>query len=223
MVIRLLITQLMKISTKHQRNSRREFLTRSLPACALSMCALSCMGAAGSMLYGRSYAQDEIHKFDKEYEFSRAPTLRDLSRMRNSQYINFCKYLTNELGEEKGIDIIRDFSDKRSEEIGMWVAKRDSDNSFTNFTKVFKSPQMMDTLAMEILEDTDTAFEVRITECLSYEIYKESKCDGNLGYACVCHGDHGFARGYNPKIKMIRDKTLMEGDAYCNHRYIMET
>ena len=82
---------------------------------------------------------------------------------------------------------------------------------------------MMETLSMEVIEDSETVFEVRITECLSHEVYKEAGCDGKLGYACVCHGDHGYARGYNPKIKLIRDKTLMEGDDHCNHRYVLET
>jgi hypothetical protein len=27
-------------------------------------------------------------------------------------------------------------------------------------------------------------------------------------------------KGFNPKIKLVRDKTLMQGHEYCNHRYI---
>ena len=45
---------------------------------------------------------------------------------------------------------------------------------------------------------------------------------GHIGHAHVCYGDYAWARGFNPKIKMVRDKTLMQGHEYCNHRYIFE-
>lgn len=31
--------------------------------------------------------------------------------------------------------------------------------------------------------------------------------------------DDGRVQDYNPKIKMVRVKTLMKGDVCCNHRY----
>ncbi len=39
---------------------------------------------------------------------------------------------------------------------------------------------------------------------------------GETGNAAVCIGDYTFAEGFNPKIKMIRHKTLTLGHAYCN-------
>jgi hypothetical protein len=47
-----------------------------------------------------------------------------------------------------------------------------------------------------------------------------AKKAGDIGYAMVCWGDYAWAEGFNPKIKLVRDKTLMEGHDRCNHRYI---
>ena len=44
----------------------------------------------------------------------------------------------------------------------------------------------------------------------------------DLGYACVCHADFGLPVGINPKLKLIRTKTLMQGHDCCNHRYVWE-
>jgi len=38
----------------------------------------------------------------------------------------------------------------------------------------------------------------------------------------VCHGDYAWAEGFNPDIKLVRDKTLMQGDSICNHRYVWQ-
>ncbi len=43
---------------------------------------------------------------------------------------------------------------------------------------------------------------------------------GDRGYAAVCGGDYDWASDFNPKIKLIRDKTLMQDHDGCNHKYI---
>ena len=72
---------------------------------------------------------------------------------------------------------------------------------------------------MEIVEDTETAFELKVSECLPAAVFRDADA-AEIGYASVCWGDYAWAQGFNPKIKLVRDKTLMEGDKYCNHRYI---
>ena len=72
---------------------------------------------------------------------------------------------------------------------------------------------------MEIVEDTEKAFELKITECIWASTFLNAKA-GDIGYASVCFGDYAWAEGFNPKIKMIRDKTLMQGHELCNHRYV---
>jgi hypothetical protein len=73
----------------------------------------------------------------------------------------------------------------------------------------------------EIVEDSDEVFEMKITECLTEVIFREADAL-ELGYACVCHADFGLPEGLDINIKLIRDKTLMQGHNCCNHRYVWE-
>lgn len=75
------------------------------------------------------------------------------------------------------------------------------------------------TLTKEIVEDTEKAFELKVTECIWADTFLRAKA-GDIGYAWVCWGDYSWAEGFNPKVKMIRDKTLMQGHDCCNHRYV---
>lgn len=60
-----------------------------------------------------------------------------------------------------------------------------------------------------ILEDTDKVFKIKVTECLVANTFLRAKA-GDIGYARVCWGDYAWAEGFNPKIKLIRDKTLSD-------------
>jgi hypothetical protein len=38
----------------------------------------------------------------------------------------------------------------------------------------------------------------------------------DIGYAMVCYPDYAVAKGLNPKLQLIRAKTLMQGDDSCS-------
>jgi hypothetical protein len=60
-----------------------------------------------------------------------------------------------------------------------------------------------------------------VTECIWASTFLHAR-EGDIGFAHVCYGDYAWSRGFNPKIKLVRDKTLMQGHPVCNHRYVME-
>ena len=62
---------------------------------------------------------------------------------------------------------------------------------------------------------------MKITECLTEVIFRKADAQ-DLGYACVCYADFGLPAGMDIDIKLIRTKTLMQGDDCCNHRYVLE-
>lgn len=201
------------------KTSRRNFLTKAVPACALA-CVFS------KEVFGMSHGiiqQDKpqsVHKFDKEIELRNPMTNRQLRTIANRNFIRFCKSLVESMGEEKAIKIFKNYTSGTMMAIGQNMAKQNGDNGFASYIKIFKEPRMLDILTMDIIEDTDKCFEIKVTECLAHEVYKAEKFDGEFGNACVCHGDFAWAEGYNSKIKLVRDKTLMQGHGYCNHRYI---
>ncbi|MFC1725442.1 L-2-amino-thiazoline-4-carboxylic acid hydrolase [candidate division KSB1 bacterium] len=199
--------------------SRRDLLTKVMPACALT--CLSAKSAFASLLpNNNSIFQQAKHKFDKEYKFPRPVTYRQFYGQFSRPMIEYGKTLIEELGEEKALEVIKKNTYKQLFARGQNQAKRAPDKGFRSYVDMFKAPVWNDTLTMEIVEDTDTAFELKVTECISAEICKAADFAGKPGFATVCYGDYAWAEGFNPKIKLVRDKTLMEGHKYCNHRYI---
>ncbi len=62
---------------------------------------------------------------------------------------------------------------------------------------------------------------MRVSECLTATVFREADA-AHIGYAAVCHADFALPEGFNPKIRLVRTKTLMKGHDCCNHRYVWE-
>jgi hypothetical protein len=59
---------------------------------------------------------------------------------------------------------------------------------------------------------------VRCTRC-PFADHARSRGLQDAGYARYCAGDWGIARGFDPRVRLTRTKTLMRGDDCCDHRY----
>ena len=108
---------------------------------------------------------------------------------------------------------------------GRDAAKGVPTNDFAAYTALIRE-QLSDrlvehALSLEVVEDTDEALEIKVTECLWAKTFRESGAP-DLGYATLCHPDFAFPQAFNPKIRMTRTKTLMQGDDCCNHRWVLE-
>lgn len=82
-------------------------------------------------------------------------------------------------------------------------------------------PLIQHALEAEVVEETPQAFEYRVTKCLWAKVFREEEA-GDIGYAMICHPDYAVAKGLNPKLKLIRTQTLMQGYDSCRLRYVME-
>ncbi len=196
---------------------RRQFL-KIMPACSLV-----CLGSGGVWALTQAEkapsAQEAKHKFDEEME--RKLTYRQLVNMEYREFIQLAKALEKEMGKEKLIEFLKKNTYKNMLKYGENHAKRSPDNSFKTYTNTFRPPRYKNVLTAEIVEDTEKAFELKVTECIWASVFHKAEA-GDIGYASICYGDYAWPKGFNPKIKMIRDKTLMQGHEYCNHRYVWE-
>ena len=197
--------------------SRRDFFIKTAPACALSYLAAESV-FAGSPWMGKSFFRQEEHKFDKEIPGLKM-TYRRIAAIRNLSFIRFARFLQEEIGEERVIELIKKQTEQRLKEQAKKDLERLGKSDFKSYISIFRDPNMLASLTMEIVEDTDTVFEIRVTDCLAAESFLPHKA-GDIGYAAVCWGDYNWASDFNPKIKLIRDKTLMQGHDCCNHKYI---
>lgn len=75
---------------------------------------------------------------------------------------------------------------------------------------------------MDVLEQTSTTYFFNVHRCPYYEKYRELEL-GEFGVQLSCCRDEPFARGFNPRFKLVRSKTIMEGADYCDFRYYLQS
>ncbi|MGD9210015.1 MAG: L-2-amino-thiazoline-4-carboxylic acid hydrolase [Desulfobacteraceae bacterium] len=71
-------------------------------------------------------------------------------------------------------------------------------------------------------ENHDQCYQLHVTKCPIADAAKAMNLE-KWGFIFYCMGDEAICEGYNPDIRFTRTKTLMEGDAYCNHCYSYHT
>jgi len=205
----------MKIGEGHQLN-RRELITQAAPACALTCLGLWGMPEALAATTGRS--QQEVHKFDEteDMQLSR----RNTTEMQHRKLLEFIRDVRTELGDDELIRLLKIHSTAVGQRTGENQARNSPDSGFQSFVAVFRPPRYYNALTHVVVEDTETTFELRVTECVWASVFRDAGLDGEIGHAAVCNMDYAWPKAFNPDFRMERSRTLMQGDDHCNHRYI---
>lgn len=73
-------------------------------------------------------------------------------------------------------------------------------------------------LEIEVKEQTDQSFAFNVTRCRYAETYKAMGL-GEIGHLLSCNRDGAFCEGYDPKLKLDRSQTIMQGASHCDFRY----
>jgi len=156
------------------------------------------------------FLEDSGMSFQEVFEFkykSLIPVLQGLAR---------------EFGKENFLEALRKVASECALQAGQDFARTLPRNDLAAFKAAGEPGHFgKHVLTMEMVEDTPQAFEVKVTECLWAKIFRELGA-AEIGYSLVCYPDYADCQGFNPKITMIRSKTLMQGDEYCNHRFVWE-
>ena len=136
--------------------------------------------------------------------------------------IPLLKALAEPLGREEFVRLLQVAGDAvvRKKTAGRPPAVRDLVSIAANMRNM--PPLMQHALQAEIVEQTPEAFEYRVKKCLWAKVFRDENA-ADIGYAMICYPDYSVARSLNPKLKLIRTKTLMQGDDSCSLRYVMES
>ena len=76
-------------------------------------------------------------------------------------------------------------------------------------------------LEIEVQEKTDTSFVFNVVRCRYAETYKAMGL-GEIGHLLSCNRDGAFCEGYDPKLKLERSQTIMQGASHCDFKYRYE-
>lgn len=199
-------------------SGRRAFLRAVLPGGALFCIGGPCLLAA-HQVGEKSKEAGQKHKFLKDAGMSFA----EVFKFSYADQLPILRGLEREIGSEKFTAMLKRIIDDLVSEQEAGRAKKLGRNDLAAFGQELKNPDsfFQNLLTFEIIEDTPRAAEIKVTECLWAKTYREANA-GDLGYVLTCYGDYAAAQAFNPKMRMIRTKTLMQGDDCCNHRYVIE-
>jgi L-2-amino-thiazoline-4-carboxylic acid hydrolase len=212
----------MSETLNEKKIARRKFLGSAATACILPCLGIQSLLAMSDKTNKADDQEAEIgikHKFDKRYPY--IMSYQEAFNMRYEEFIQFAKDLEKEMGKEKLIEFLKTRTEKKMFEYGKSQAEGIKNNSFKRYVSQYKAPHYDNTLTLEIVEETDTTFELKVTECIWASAFLKQKA-GEIGFASICYGDYSWPKGFNSKIRMERNKTLMQGHDCCNHRYIFE-
>ena len=75
-----------------------------------------------------------------------------------------------------------------------------------------------DALVIEVVKATDTEFDYNVHRCRYAETYKAMGL-GEIGHLLSCNRDGAFCEGYDPRLKLDRSQTIMQGASHCDFKY----
>ncbi len=199
------------------KSDRREFLMKTFSSCAFCCFAAPSLFSADKNLH--SIAQDQQHKFQSDSGM----TIQEVYDFTFKSYlIPYMKNLMKQIGKEIFLNMLKKSSDM------LYEIDKDADINYNERTLTAYSTgfengieKWSDRLTYEILTDNENVFEFKITECLWAKTFREAEAS-EIGDAVICYYDYPEARHFNPKLKFVREKTLMKGKDCCHFKYFME-
>jgi hypothetical protein len=90
--------------------------------------------------------------------------------------------------------------------------------SMATFIKRQELWRMSGALDLDVKEQTDTRYTYNVTRCRYAEMYRAMGLS-EIGHLLSCMRDATFCEGYDPRIKLTRTQTIMQGASHCNFDY----
>lgn len=125
------------------------------------------------------------------------------------------------IGKKEAFSILREVNEREAFERGRAEAAGGGKNDIEALAADVSTWGRGGFWEMDVLEQTDKTYFFNVTRCPYVEKYEELGLK-DLGVYFSCCRDEPFARGFNPGLKLLRTKTIMEGADICDFRYYME-
>jgi hypothetical protein len=123
----------------------------------------------------------------------------------------------NQLGNERTLEIVNLVVQSFALESGVLLAKQMGANRIGDFAKGLNAWKANDALEYDVIELTDDTFSFDVKRCRYVDLYRELGM-ADLGVLFSCNRDFNFIEGFNPRMRLVRTKTIMEGHDLCDFR-----
>jgi hypothetical protein len=107
------------------------------------------------------------------------------------------------------------------EQARRFAAESGTGTSLDTFVETTKLWETDDALEIAVKERSEQVYAFDVVRCRYAEMYKAMGL-GEIGHLLSCQRDGTFCQGYDPKLKLTRTQTIMQGAACCDFRYVYE-
>jgi predicted ArsR family transcriptional regulator len=121
-------------------------------------------------------------------------------------------------GRDEVIAIVRDVIVSTAREQGQAMAAARGDNSLQAFAGTLEPWTRQDAMRIEVREQSDERLSFDVTRCRYAEMYRALGIP-ELGAVLSCNRDAALIAGFNPEVRLVRTKTIMQGAPCCDFRY----
>jgi len=163
----------------------------------------------------------KIHKFDKKLDITYGQYIKDSM----GGEVDLQRELERVLGKEKAHTLLKEWAEKRAVKLVKEYLE-DSGISISNFEefknymgKMWVSEHTLQTHTCETINSSSDSVTYKVTECIWANMMRELDA-ADLGLLTMCNIDFVTASVYHTNIKLIREKTLMNGDNCCDFKYV---
>ena len=130
--------------------------------------------------------------------------------------------MSKKIGKDDALVILKEVNEQEAFQRGQDMMKSEGQNGIEGLINEVASWGEGGIWEMDVLEQTSTTYFFNVHRCPYYEKYQELGLD-EFGVQLSCCRDESFARGFNPRLKLVRSKTIMEGADYCDFRYYLQS
>ena len=127
----------------------------------------------------------------------------------------------DKLGREEALAVLRPIIEDLARESGRTAARMAGGDGCKDLARAMEQWSAGGAYDQAVLELTDKTFNWDVTRCAYAEMYTELGM-ADLGFELSCARDFAMVEGFNPKMKLTRTTTKMQGHDRCDFRLKIE-
>ncbi|MCA1989630.1 MAG: L-2-amino-thiazoline-4-carboxylic acid hydrolase [Desulfarculus sp.] len=123
-----------------------------------------------------------------------------------------------ELGREKALAQLERVIAQLALASGQEMARQVTENTIAALDTVVRFWGYDSAMEVERLAQNNQRYDFNVRRCRYAEMYRELGL-ADLGLVLSCQRDFAFFEGFNPRIKLTRTQTIMQGADHCDFRF----
>jgi hypothetical protein len=152
------------------------------------------------------------------------PSISNLDRreIQASFFASLIRGYINELGYDKAMELAATAIREDAMQAGRSMAGKYGGNTLSELLRMIRDVWAEgDSLEFDILEHTNQVLCFNVTRCRYAELYDRLGLK-EYGFCLSCNRDEALIRAFNPRMRLFRTQTIMQGAEICDFRIIME-